>query len=82
MIQTSGLVLVLSKDAAQSDRALEWLRRQPHVELGEPSLDGRLPVVLEADSGEQSDARTRELEGRPGIARVEVVFVGFPPAGE
>jgi nitrate reductase NapAB chaperone NapD len=71
---TSGLVLTL--DPARRREALAWLSDFAPLTLGD-AVQERLPVVLEADDAERAREFTDQLRAAPGVAHLEIVFVGL-----
>lgn len=73
-MRTSGLVITLDESAQSAERTLASLRREPRLALG----DRRgllLPAALASAAADEAEDFVRALEHRPGIARVDVVFV-------
>lgn len=72
--QVSGLVIHL-EDARGEQRLRAALAGEVGLELGVGRHPSRIPAVLEVASGAESVAVVRDLESRPGVQRVDVVFV-------
>jgi hypothetical protein len=71
-LATCGLVVVLSADAAERERALAALAADPRCEPGVPQ-EHWLPLAIEA---EDPMVVQRWIETLPGVERCEVVFIG------
>ena len=78
-MQVSGLVLHVTRDAEAASAALAAATSAERLELGPAPSPGRVPAVLEAESGRAGKDAVRRLEQIDGIERVEVAFVGFDP---
>ena len=72
-----GLVLVLEDAEAGTRRRLRGALAGVHdLDLGEATAH-RWPVVLEAASECEGEARVDWLRGLPGVAGVDVVYADF-----
>ena len=76
-VLVSGLVARMAGDASAIDRTTRAIRARPTFTLGDEGEAGRLPLVLEARSPDESEAELRWLEEQPAVRLVEIVFVDF-----
>jgi nitrate reductase NapAB chaperone NapD len=82
----SGLVVSLHPDQESSRTSIQSLTEDPRIQVG-PLVAGRVAIVAETDSVEEDKRLWQWLEDLPGVARVDLTFVGFdeepsrPPAG-
>ncbi|MFW5877018.1 MAG: hypothetical protein ACOCXM_09795 [Myxococcota bacterium] len=72
----SGVVLTLSDVPRVREGALDALRADPRITLGEPA-GLRWPVVVDTPDGSGHQQALDELERAPGIVFVELAFADF-----
>ena len=72
----SGLVVHLSLDANLAATAIEALRSDPAIQLGE-RFGCRLPLILDTQGSEAAQLKTDLLLSIPGVVHVDVTFVHF-----
>lgn len=78
----SGIVVTLSDSASEADSALDMLAHERRITLGE-RFGRRVAAVTETASAEEDGLLWDDLHGIPGVARVDVTFVGLDrPASE
>ncbi len=76
-MSVSGIVITLGADEQHAESALKAMQKeQEWLELGERS-GLRVPAVVEAPNDPAAEERVRMLLQLPGVALVDVVFVGF-----
>lgn len=72
----SGLVITFDRDAIEFEESLRQLREQPCIELG--ACQGpRLAVVVDSDSRTNDEVIWRWVHELPGVAMVDVAFIGL-----
>ena len=72
----SGLVVSLSQEPQLRAEALDAISREAKITLGERE-GNRLAIVLDTDSSQEDRHIWDWLHSLPGIALLEVAFVGF-----
>ncbi|MCU0658318.1 MAG: hypothetical protein MUF64_24575 [Polyangiaceae bacterium] len=72
----SGLVVTLAEDPRQQTLALDALRRDARIQLGE-GAGRKLPVVVETTTAEESTALVEALGCAAGVDFVDVIYVDF-----
>lgn len=78
----SALVITLSSDPKEKQRAVEALSQDPRVTLGERQ-GARLPVVVETETTREGSRMVREeLLQIEGVVFVDVVMVDFSDTNE
>lgn len=77
----SGLVITFSSDTADHSAVLEQLAREPTIELGD-ACGPKLPIVVDTDTREQDRTIWNWVRDLPGVAMVDVAFVGFEDESE
>jgi len=74
-MSVSGIVITFSSDAPLAAAARRALEREEWLEPGIPS-GSRLPAVIDAPDPRAARSLVERLGRVPGIASVDVVFVG------
>lgn len=75
-MQISGLLVTLKSDAAAAEHARAAVCALPSVEAG-PGVERWLPVVVEAQTDEESRHLHHLIAALPGVEFVDVVYVHF-----
>ncbi len=74
----SGLVLTLREPLVTGAEVMRRLDADGRFTCGAPHAN-RLPVVLETPDDQASRAAHDWLAALPGIAHIDIAFVGFDP---
>lgn len=69
----SGLVLTLSAEPGQDDRALRALAGHPMIDIGDRQ-GPRLPIVVDSPTDEEDKAVWEWLHQCPGVLFVDLVY--------
>lgn len=77
----SGLVLTLSKNSADRERAIQAIQQEPRVEIG-PTVSNRMAVVLDTQSTDEDKQLWNWLSDLSGVVFIDVVLVGFEQSDE
>lgn len=72
----SGLVITFSSDIADHGRIVEQLAGEPAIDIGE-AQGAKLAIVVDTDSRERDREIWHWVRDLPGVAMVDVAFVGF-----
>lgn len=72
----SGLVITFTDRVSKFPAALECLRDAPTIEVGEGN-GSKLAIVVDSDSPQHDQEIWHWVHELPGVALVEVAFVGF-----
>jgi nitrate reductase NapAB chaperone NapD len=75
-MQISGLLVTLKPDVAAAEHARAALDAMPFVEAGS-GVERWLPVVVEAETDEESRRMHDSITALPGVEFVDVVYVHF-----
>ena len=75
----SGLVVHLGLDDVLATETVDAIEAESTIELGERQ-DRKLPIVLECQTPNESQATTDWLISLPGVTHVDVVFVDLEPS--
>ncbi len=74
----SGLVIHLKIDEELARETVIAIKAEPTIEVGEPQ-GHKLPIVLECETPDESQATTDWLLSLPGVTHVDVVLVDLEP---
>lgn len=72
----SGLVITFARDVSIFPQSVQRLADESCIELGE-SNGPKLAIVVDSESPERDKAIWDWVHELPGVAMVEVAFVGF-----
>ena len=72
----SGLVITFETEVSQHQATVEQLRARSAIEIGEAS-GPKLAIVVDSQSSAEDQEIWHWVHGLPGVAGVEVAFVGF-----
>ena len=72
----SGLVVSLCDEAKRRSEALDVIRRESRITMGDLEAN-RLAIVLDTESREEDKQVWDWLNALPAVTFVEVAFVGF-----
>ena len=72
----SGLVVTLSEQVELRAAAIDSIRNERRIEIGE-STPQRLAIVMDTQSTEEDRTLWNWLNQLPGVTFVDVVMVGF-----
>ena len=75
-MQTSGLVITLSMNAAEAAKAMTALSARQEFAFGERN-DRWLPLVMETSGDAESHELHNWIQGLPGVEFVDVAYVNF-----
>ncbi|QDU89797.1 hypothetical protein Pla175_31920 [Pirellulimonas nuda] len=72
----SGLVVVFGGGQDQMDDTITRLANHPSIDVGQKSSN-RLAIVIDSESREQDIEINAWVRGLPGVADLQIAFVGF-----
>lgn len=72
----SGLVITFSSNTADHGEVLEQLADEPAIEVGDV-CGAKVAIVVDTDTREQDRKIWNWVRDLPGVAMVDVAFVGF-----
>jgi nitrate reductase NapAB chaperone NapD len=75
-VPVSGLVITFSSDIAHHGETMEQLAGEPAIEIGD-AVGPKLAIVVDSDTRDHDREIWNWVRNLPGIAMVDVAFVGF-----
>ena len=72
----SGLVVTLSSDGSDRSDALEWVRADERMTVGD-AVGNVLPVVTETDTMDEHEELWNELAALSGVLQVRLAYHDF-----
>ncbi len=72
----SGLVITFSSDIADHGKIVEQLSVEPGIEIGD-AVGPKLAIVVDTDTRDRDREIWQWVRDLPGVAMVDVAFVGF-----
>ncbi len=75
----SGLVVILHEDEPLREEAIRAIKQDPRLAVG-PARSNRLALVVDTPSSHEDREVWDRLQSLPGVALVELAFVGFEPS--